>query len=129
MKPPVPTERAVQRSILGMMGLCFPDVFVAHVPNGAHLSGDERARCMQMGALKGDGLKTGFPDLVLYWNHGHALIEVKRPGGKLNPAQEALHPVLAEMGFAPAICTSADEAYDYLIERGAPCRRPWREAA
>lgn len=122
MKAPIPTERQVQRSILAMAGTHFPDVFVCHVPNGAHLSGDERARCMQMGALKGDGLKVGFPDLLFYWNHGHALIEVKRPGGKLSSHQEAMHLLLASMGYQPAVCTSPEEAYSFLVERGAPAK-------
>jgi hypothetical protein len=91
VKPPIPTERQVQRAILAMCGIAFPDVLVVHIPNGAHLSGDERSRCMQMGALKGDGLKIGFPDLGFYWNHGHCLMEVKRPGGKLSPQQVIMH--------------------------------------
>lgn len=129
MKPGTPTERQVQRSILAMVGRHFPAVFVAHVPNGAHLSGNERQRSMQMGALKGDGLKNGFPDLVLYWNHGHALIEVKRPGGKVSDKQAELHELLAGMGYAPAICTSQEQAYAFLIDRGAPCALPMAEAA
>lgn len=129
MKPPPPTERAVQRSILAMVKLRFPDVFVAHIPNGAHLFGDDRTRAMQMGALKGDGLRKGMPDLAAYWNHGHALIEVKRPGGKLSPDQEELHALFAAMGHKPAVCTSQAEAYLFLRERGAPCRIPWADAA
>jgi hypothetical protein len=128
-----PKERQVQRSILEMMGIAFPHVFVAHVPNGAHLSGDERARCMQIGALKGDGLKNGFPDLVCYWNRGHCLMEVKRPGYRpsdVRPDQLRIHETLTEMGWAPAIVTSPEEAFAFLRERGAPThQREWRRAA
>jgi hypothetical protein len=113
-----------------MAGICFPEVLIAHVPNGAHLSGDDRSRSMQMGALKGDGLKIGFPDLLCVWNRGVAFIEVKRPGGKLSPAQEAMHADLASKGYAPAVVTSPGEAHAFLIARGAPCRvQIWREAA
>jgi hypothetical protein len=126
----VPSERQVQRAILQMAGLCFPDVLIVHVPNGSHLSGDDRARAMQMGALKGDGLKVGFPDLACYWNHGHCLIEVKRPGGKVSPGQEAMHADLAGKGYRPAVVTSPAEAHAFLVDRGAPCRvKNWREAA
>src|ERR1044071_4234599 len=106
MKPPLPTERQIQRSILAMAGVAFPGVLLTHIPNGAHLSGDDRARCMQMGALKGDGLKIGFPDLVAIWDHGFAFIEVKRPGGKMSPAKESMHVLLGEMGYPPAVVTS-----------------------
>jgi len=130
MKPDAPTERAVQRAILRMAGECYPSVLIVHVPNGSHLAGNARARGMQMGALKGDGLKVGFPDLLCLWNRGVALIEVKRPGGKASDAQEAMHHLLAEMGHAPAIVTSATEAYVFLLERGAPCRvKDWKEGS
>jgi hypothetical protein len=122
VKPPVPTERQVQRSILAMMGRLFPRVFVTHIPNGAHLAGGDTSRFKQMGALKGDGLKPGFPDLACYWNHGHALIEVKRPGcgSHVSDAQRSVHATLAECGYPVAVVTSADEAMQFLIERGAP---------
>lgn len=133
MKAPVPTERAVQRSILEMMGRAFPRVFVHHSPNGGHLAGDAAARFRQVGALKGDGMKTGFPDLIAIWNHGVAFMEVKRPGyspSDVSPKQLELHAQLAEMGFTPAIVTSAQEAFAFLRERGAPTSvREWREAA
>ena len=118
-----PNERQTQRAILAMMGRCFPQVFVTHVPNGAHLAGGDVARFKQMGALKGDGLKPGFPDLACYWNHGHTLIEVKRPGYRpsdVSVKQLELHDKLAEMGFKPAIVTSPEEAWQHLIDRGAP---------
>jgi hypothetical protein len=116
-----------------MMGIAFPHVFVAHVPNGAHLAGGKLERVMQMGALKGDGLKNGFPDLVCYWNHGHALMEVKRP--KYSPSdvtadQLKIHALLAELGYEPAIVTSPEEAFAHLKERGAPATmRQWGIAA
>lgn len=129
---PVPTERQTQRAILKMAGIAFPNVLIAHVPNGAHLSGNEQARCMQIGALKGDGLKTGFPDLICIWNRGVAFIEVKRPGcaKRVTPDQVYMHARLAELGFAPAVVTSAEEAFAFLKERGAPTNvRAWQEAA
>lgn len=113
-----------------MAGYCFPDVLLCHVPNGAHLSGDDRARGMQMGALKGDGLKIGFPDLIAIWNHGVAFLEVKRPGGKISPQQLIMHVRLNELGYTPAVVTSPAEAFAFLKDRGAPTNvREYREAA
>ena len=132
MKPPAPSERQVQRAILHMMGWAFPRVLVWHIPNGAFLGDDEQARKRTMGMLLGDGLKPGAPDLACYWNHGHALIEVKRPGyspSQVKPKQIEIHAELAEMGFAPAIVTSPEEAFAFLRERGAPTNvREWRAA-
>jgi hypothetical protein len=130
MKAPVPTERQVQRAILQMAGIAFPRVLIAHVPNGAHLAGGNEARFKQMGALKGDGLKVGFPDLIAIWNHGVAFIEVKRPGraGNVSPAQKDIYCQLFEMGFTPAIVTSPEQAFDHLKARGAPTNlQAWRE--
>ena len=123
MKPPPPTERIVQRQILAMMGRCFPDVLVHHSPNGGHLAGDASARFRQVGALKGDGMKVGWPDLTAVWNHAVAFMEVKRPGytpSAVKPQQREIHARLAEMGFAPAIVTCEQEAFNFLRDRGAP---------
>lgn len=120
-----PTERQTQRAILQMLGGCFPDVFVAHVPNGAFLGDDISVRKRTMGMLLGDGLKPGFFDLVAFWNHGVGLMEVKRPGyspSAVSAEQKRIHALFDEMGFSWAIVTSPEEAYDYLLDRGAPCR-------
>lgn len=132
MKPPVPNERQTQRAILRMCGIAFPDVLIHHSPNGAHLSGRDINRFMQMGALKGDGMKPGWPDLVFVWNHGTAYMEVKRPGRAkaVSIEQLRIHAQLAECGYPVRVVTSTEEAFAYLKERGAPTSvREWREAA
>lgn len=119
---PLPTERQVQREILRMMGVCFPELYVTAIPNGAHLAGSDVARFKQMGALKGDGLKIGFPDLLCLWKpRSGALIEVKRPKtGRLSDEQKKVHEHLAVLAWPVATVTSADEAYRFLREQGAP---------
>jgi len=121
---PVPTERQVQRSILDMMGKLFPAVLVHHSPNGGHLAGDRQARFKQVGALKGDGMKVGWPDLTCVWNRGVAFMEVKRPGwtpSRVSEQQLSIHDKLADCGFKPAIVASVEEAEAFLLDRGAPC--------
>lgn len=130
MNAPLPTERQTQRAILQMMGHAFPRVIVHHSPNGGHLAGDDMARFRQVGALKGDGMKPGWPDLTCVWNHGTAYIEVKRPGQakRLSPEQKKIHAELAECGYPPAVVTSPKEAFAFLKERGAPTNlRGWGE--
>lgn len=119
---PVPTERQTQRAILKMCGSCFRDVFITHVPNGAHLAGSDHQRRIQGGKLVGDGMKKGFPDLLCLWAPGKgALIEVKRPGGKAELHQLELHQRLRELGWPVATVDNMDDAYRFLIECGAPC--------
>lgn len=115
------SERAVQRSILKLCGALMPDVFITHVPNGAHLAGSNIAKFKQMGALKGDGLKPGFPDLLCLWSGGAALIEVKREkGGVISDAQKTLHAKLEAIGWPVCIAASAIDAFSHLKALGAP---------
>lgn len=117
----LPTERQVQRSILQMCGTCFPSVYITAIPNGAHLAGNDQARFKQMGALKGDGLKVGFPDMMAIWDGGIAFMEVKRPKlGRLSDQQIAVHDELRSRGWPVATVTSIDEAYAFLRGCGAP---------
>lgn len=120
----IPTERQVQRAILDMCGKLFPGVYITAIPNGAHLAGDTTARFKQMGALKGDGLKVGFPDLLCIWHPGKGCsIEVKRPKlGRMSEDQENVHAVLNAMQWPVATVTSQDEAHAFLKACGAPCR-------
>jgi hypothetical protein len=121
MKPPVPTERHVQRGILRMMSFCFRDALVHHSPNGAHLAGSKTARFKQAGALMGDGMRRGFPDLLVLWAPGKAaFMEVKRPGGKPELHQIEMHHKLRALGFPVAVVTSQGEAYQFLIQCGVP---------
>ncbi len=119
----IPTERQTQRAILSMCGRLFPDVWITHIPNGAHLAGNDVARFKQMGALIGDGLKKGCPDLLCLWSPGKgAFLEVKRPKlGKLSDVQIALHVRLVSIGWPVGTVTSADEASAFLRHCGAPC--------
>lgn len=114
------SERQVQRSILKMAGVAFPFVFIAHVPNGAHLAGNAQARFKQMGALKGDGLKPGFADLICLWRGKGLLLEVKSATGRLTDSQKELFPRLEAVGWPVTVVRSDVEAYRALKEAGAP---------
>lgn len=119
----LPTERVVQRSILAMARACFPDVLLHHSPNGAHLAGTGTARFKQAGALLGDGMRKGFPDLVAIWTGGLAFIEVKRPKtGRLSEDQVAMHAAILERRWPIATVTTPQEAHAFLKQCGAPCK-------
>ncbi len=110
MNAPLPTERQVQRAILAMRKICFPRVIVLHIPNGGHLAGSATARFKQMGALKGDGLLPGTPDLLFLWSPAKgAFMECKRPKlGRLSEAQVDVHARLAEIRWPVATVTSVE---------------------
>lgn len=127
LAPILPTERQIQRAILQMCGISFKEVFITAIPNGAHLAGDTIARFKQIGALKGDGLKVGFPDLLCLWKPGKGCsIEVKRPKtGRISPEQRSVHDTLSALEWPVATVTSTEEAYAFLRECGAPCSAEW----
>ena len=124
---PLPTERSTQRSILKMCGTCFPHTVIHHAAV-TMLAGTGKQRGMQMGAMKGDGFKPGWPDLIILWACGKGgLFEVKREfgprgggGGVVSEAQIDLHVKLAGIGWPVAIVRTVDEAYMQLREWGAP---------
>lgn len=119
---PLPTERQIQRAILKMARTCFPNVLIHHSPGGAHLAGSATARFKQMGALKGDGMRVGFPDLICIWKGGAAFMEVKRPKRSVTSAEQTqMLTRLIDMGWQARIVKSVDDAFDFLKSCGAPC--------
>lgn len=116
-----PTERIIQRQIVKALRLAFPRVFTVAVPNGAVLAGNATQRARHMGALVGDGLVKGCPDILCLWNRGNATLEVKRPKtGKVSDTQKEIHGLLERIAVPVKVVTSVDEAYVFLREQGAP---------
>lgn len=88
MRSPKLLERAVQRATVQLLGA--QRCWAVHVPNGAHLAGDELARIKQVAALKKDGKSPGFPDLIVIDQRAPRVgfIECKREGvSTLDPDQ------------------------------------------
>lgn len=109
MKPESVIQRQI-RSYLSARG-----IESVAVPNGAVLAGDARSRAIQMNALKRDGLKVGFPDLLAFCPKGRiGFIEVKVEGGKLSPAQEDCHEWLICLGHKVSICRSIADVEETL---------------
>ena len=122
-KLPSPSEAMVQRAII--QALQFHGILAVHVPNEGNRSmlGHMRAKM--------DGLRRGFPDLLIYAPGGrHALLEVKAPNWKapIAPplgqkpskayAQWAerirLYEQLRDLGFEVEVVQSVDDAKRYL---------------
>jgi hypothetical protein len=81
----------------------LPGVVAWHTPNGGKRDGFEAMRLVQ------SGVEAGIPDYFLLWGALHA-IEFKKPGGRLSPAQIALHPRLIAAGARIVTVDSLDAA-------------------
>lgn len=106
-------EAGVQRMI--RQYLAARGIESVHIPNGAVLAGDARARGMQMNALKRAGLMLGFPDLLLFRKDGSiAFIEVKSEGGRVSREQKSCHAWLTGLGHKVSVCRSIDDVAETL---------------
>ena len=116
-----PTERQIQRTILQMAGVCFPLPYtiIHHSPNGVFL-GSAKDKAIRGGAMKGDGTKAGFPDLIVLFRGRGVLLEVKSATGRLTDSQKDLFPKLEAISWPVTVVRSAKEAYDALKAAGAP---------
>lgn len=114
MKP----ESAVQRTIRSYLTKVGIDS--VSVPNGSHLAGDRDARARQMAAMKADGLRVGFPDLILFPRRisSVAFFEIKTEGGKVSDNQAECIAWLQGRGHKVAVIRSIEDAQDTLTEWG-----------
>ena len=112
-------ERPVQRGAIRL--LAMQRIEAVAVPNGAHLAGDKLARAKQMQALRKDGLRPGFPDLILFGRQRQQIgfIEVKREiGNDLSEDQEDWRDMLIGWGFPWAMIRQPEEALAVVREWG-----------
>lgn len=113
-------ERPVQRGAIRL--LAMQHIEAVHVPNGTHLAGDKLARIKQMAALRKDGLRPGFPDLILFDRRvvlRVGFIEVKREvGNDLSGDQEEWRDMLIGWGFPWAMIRQPEDALNVVREWG-----------
>ena len=100
-------EGRYHRAIVAQLYDRLPGAVVHHSPNEFPGKGPMIARAIAK--AKKNGMAVGFPDLVVFWRGQVALIEVKAPGGSLSDSQKALHPRLAENGFAVHVITDPND--------------------
>lgn len=123
-RPSAPTsngmiERTVQRGAIRL--LAMRGIEAVHVPNGSHLAGDKLARIKQMAALRKDGLRPGFPDLILFGKLPSLVgfLEVKREvGNDLSDVQEDWRDILTQRAFPWAMIRQPEEALAAVREWG-----------
>lgn len=112
-----PLEKNIQRSVIAY--LHARGVTTAHVPNGSVLAGGPRERAMQVNALKANGMRPGFPDLVCIASQGRVgFMEIKREGEKLAEAQIHWAGALEFLGHKIATVRSIEDAAETLEKWG-----------
>lgn len=117
MRAAKPLEKHIQRSVLAYLRAHGIDA--VHVPNGSALAGGPKERAMQVNALKANGMRPGFPDLVLIASQGRVgFMEVKREGEKQSEAQIHWQGALTFLGHKYAVVRSIEDAAETLQEWG-----------
>ena len=81
------------------------------------------------GRLYASGLKTGMPDILIFFNGRATGIELKGPDGRLSNNQIAMHERLALAGVRVYVCHTTEEVLAALESASLPRRNLKTEAA
>lgn len=126
-------ERVLQQEVMTRLR-CLPVLALA-IPNSVYFPARTEAERSMIARvihrMKASGQITpGAPDLVVVWNGGAGLIELKRaaqrnllgtrPRGRPSESQIEIAEQAAALGLNHAYCTSWEEVYERLVEWGAP---------
>lgn len=116
-KKVAPKESQIHKEVaFRLVQILRPDVFWTTV-EVSNQQGGEAARWQQV-KNKQRGVKTGFPDIQIFWAYEDytkgLCIELKRPGNKPTAPQLACHTELALANIPTVICRSADEVEEAL---------------
>lgn len=115
MRAPMPTEEQDQIALIEWFDQWAPKPLrerLAAVPNGGY------RMAKTAGRLKAQGVRPGFPDLLLLTPRGGyagLIIELKRVrGGVVSPQQADWHTWLRAQGFFVQVCAGFEAAKDAL---------------
>ena len=102
-------EQALHRACAQYLDVALPgDACWFHPANGGARSPVEAA------IFKGLGVKAGVPDLVIVYRGRFIAIELKSEGGRLTPAQKAMHERLRLAGAIVTTAKSLEEVEGFL---------------
>lgn len=107
------SERIIHTAIVDYLNAVLPD---SHLT--VHLYNNPRSAAAGA-AAKRMGMLAGVPDLMIIRPLGRIVfIEVKKEGGRLNPAQIAFRLYCRQWGVPHAVCRSIDDVREFLAEIG-----------
>ena len=117
-------ERAFTCAVADWMHLALPDDAAwTHFPAG-------EKRSAKTGALlKRYGTMAGMPDFIVWWQGRSFGIELKSPGGRLSPAQKAMHGRLLAAGVQICIAHRFEAVESFLQSVGMPLKTKSRRCA
>lgn len=98
-------EQAIQRAVFQHLALrSMPGVFAFHCPNGGKRSKIEAS------IFKGLGVRSGVPDVLIFYRAQIFGLELKATKGRLTPVQRQTLNEMEMAGARTAIAHSLDEA-------------------
>ena len=112
-RKPVQHERKLQIEAVDAIRRLFPHVIAIHPANGGSRNIREAANLKRM------GVTAGVPDLILWWEGGHGVIELKAGRGALSEHQRLMLQTLGTYGVRTSVCRSLDEIVQTLHCWGA----------
>lgn len=118
MKAPAPTELQIQAGFRAQLRYVAPAVHCVAVPNAAK-RGPKAVR-----QAKAEGMRAGFPDMIVFAPGKIGFIEFKRAKGRLTDNQAEWLDRLAAFGFPVTVARSVDDALGFLRENGFPMMEP-----
>ena len=111
----IPTEH--QEQVLLCKYLDFMKINYFAVPNGIFLK-DRRSTFAIMNKMKAEGLKKGFPDLLVFLPSKILFIELKkRKGGVISPEQKQWNTTINKFSYAKAVFCNGFESAKTIIEK------------
>lgn len=113
-------EGPIHRSILSLLERMFPDAVVHHSPNEFPGKGEMVKRALAK--AKWNGMKPGYPDLIMHMGGASYAFEVKAEGGRTTDVQKALLERLQTQGVHCAVVRSQEDVCDALADWGVPLK-------
>jgi hypothetical protein len=102
-------EQALHRACAQFLDIALPDdVLWFHYPAGGF------RKPVEAKILRSLGTRAGIPDLLIVHRGRLIAIELKGPGGRLTPAQKAMHQRLTLAGAVVTTAKSLEELQDFL---------------
>lgn len=110
------TEAELQRDVIRFLDLALDQpAVVIHVPNNPRNAIAGRN-------LKTMGLRKGATDLLVFAQGQAIAIELKKPGGRVQPEQAAMLEALRGCGVSTAVCRSVEDVEMALANAGVRMR-------
>lgn len=123
MKTPNPTEAVIHKSVAELLSKTLKPCVVWTTVEVSNGRGGEAARWQQV-KNKMRGVKTGWPDIQLFWPYKDytrgLCIELKRKGNNATDPQLECHEELAVANIPTIICRSTDDVKAALHEYDVP---------